>query len=93
MSRIFAANLLLKAATASGNTWNNDVMDDVYLIASDSDLWPISNSIYDLPAGVDVVVLNAFCCGTFRHRTETHRMIPVANVGARIATWRKLTFR
>jgi len=68
-------------------------MDDVYLITSDADLWPISSSIYDLPAGVDVLALNAFCCGTFRHRSETYRMMPMANIGARVATWRNLTVR
>ena len=93
VSRIFAANLLLKAATASGNGWNDDVMDDVYLLTSDADLWPISRSIYDLPDGVDVLSLNAFCCGTFKHGASTYQMVPMANVGARIATWRNLTHR
>jgi len=93
VSRIFAANLLLKAATASGNGWTRDVMDNVYLVTSDADLWPISSSIYDLPDGVDVLSLNAFCCGMFKHGTSMHQMVPMANVGARIATWRNLTHR
>jgi len=93
VSRIFAANLLLKAVTAGGNEWNRDVMDNVYLVTSDADLWPISSSAYDLPDGVDVLSLNAFCCGTFKHLTNMHRTVPVANVGARVATWRNLTHR
>ena len=94
VSRIFAANLLLKAATAvSENEWNRDVMDNVYLVTSDADLWPISSSAYDLPDGVDVLSLNAFCCGTFKHGTSMYQMVPMANIGARVATWRNLTHR
>jgi len=93
VSRIFAANLLLKAATAGGIEWNHDAMDNLYLVTSDADLWPISSSAYDLPDGVDVLSLNAFCCGTFKHGNKTYQMIPMANIGARAATWRNLTDR
>ena len=91
VSRIFAANLLLKAANAGGNGWNRDVIDNVYLVTSDADLWPISSSVYDLPDGVDVLSLNAFCCSSFKHGTRTYQMLPMSNIGARIATWRQLT--
>jgi len=92
VSRIFAANLLPNAATADENRWTpSNVLDDVYLVTSDTDLWPISDSAYTLPDGVDVLSLNAFCCGTFQHRSQTYRMVPLANVGARLATWRNLT--
>jgi len=94
VSRIFAANLLPNAATAGGNRWTpSNVMDDVYLVTSDADLWPISDGAYALPDGVDVLSLNAFCCGTFQHRAETYRMLPLANIGARMAIWRNLTHR
>ena len=93
VARIFAANLLLKAAIAGGNWSNRDVMDNVYLVTSDADLWPISSSVYDLPDGVDVLSLNAFCCSSFKHGTRTYQMLPMANIGARIATWRQLTHR
>jgi len=89
VSRVFAANLLMKAASES----ESDVMDSVYLMTTDADLWPISSSAYDLPAAVDLLSLNSFCCGNFTHGTETYRMIPMANIGARIATWRNLTDR
>jgi len=87
VSRIFAANLLMKSG------WNRDVMNNVYLVTSDADLWPISDNFYDIPDGVDVVSLNAFCCGQFRHRKRMYRMVAMSNVGARIATWRALTHR
>ena len=94
VSRIFAANLLAYAATVSGNGWTaRDSTDDFYLVTSDTDLWPISDSAYTLPDGVDVLSLNAFCCGTFQHRSQTYRMVPLANIGARLATWRNLTHR
>ena len=93
VSRIFAANLLEKAAAVGGNGWDCDVMDDVYLVTSDADLWPISGSAYDLPAGVDVLSLNAFCCSTFQHNSKTYMMISMANTGARVSTWQNLTSR
>ena len=94
VSRIFSANLLAYAATAGGNGWTaGDSADDLYLVTSDADLWPISDSAYNLPDGVDVLSLNAFCCGTFQHRTNTYRMVPLANIGARLAIWRNLTDR
>jgi len=93
VSRIFAANLLLKAATASEKDVSQQLTDNVYLVTSDADLWPISYGAYNLPDGVDLLSLNAFCCGTFQHRVQTYRMVPMANVGATFSTWRNLTYR
>jgi len=93
VSRIFAANMLLDAASLGETGWSRDVMDNLYLLTSDADLWPISSSAYHLPDGINVLSLNAFCCGTFKHGAETCRMIPMANVGARVVTWRNLTNR
>jgi len=93
VSRIFATNLLVKATTTSGSEWKHDAMDNLYLVTGDADLWPISSSAYDLPDGVDVLSLNAFCCGTFKHGMNMYQMIPMANIGARVATWRNLTYR
>ena len=95
---MFAGNLLLAAATAVSGTERNreDVvvaMDNLYLVTSDADLWPISSSAYDLADGVDVLSVNAFCCGTFKHGTHVYQMIPMANIGARATTWRNITHR
>jgi len=68
-------------------------MDHLYLVTNDADLWPISSSAYDLPDGVDVLSLNSFCCGTFKHRDQVYQMIPMANIGARASIWRTLTHR
>jgi len=93
VSRIFAANLLLNSAIASGSKLSRDAMDNLYLVTSDADLWPISSSVYDLPDGVDVLSLNSYCCGSFKHGTQTYHMLPMANIGARLATWQRLTYR
>jgi len=70
-----------------------DLIDNTYLLTSDADIWPIYADIYRLPAGRDVLSLNSECCGTFSHRNVVYRMLPMANVGMRIATWRRLTRR
>jgi len=93
VSRIFAANLLLKSVIASGSELSPDAVEDLYLVTSDADLWPISNSTYDLPDGVEVLSLNSYCCGKFKHGTQMYQMMPMANIGARLATWQRLTYR
>jgi len=93
VSRVFAANLVQKATIDSGKRWDFDSMGEVYMVTTDADLWPISNSTYDLPTAVDVVSLNALCCGSFRRHSAKYRMIPMSNIGARISTWQSLTNR
>ena len=73
--------------------WNSVDMDNVYMVTTDADLWPIASNVYNLPDGMDVLSLNAYCCGTFKHGTMTYRMLPMSHIGARIATWRSLTYR
>jgi len=77
----------------AGNKWNSDVMDNIYLMTTDADLWPISRNIYNLPDNVDVLCTNAFHSGIFQHHRVTYRMLSIATIGARIGTWRKITYR
>jgi len=70
-----------------------DLIDDAYLLTTDADIWPIYGAIYRLPPGHDVVALNSDCCGAFSHRGVEYRMLPMANVGMRVRTWRRLTRR
>jgi len=72
---------------------NRDAIRRAYLLTSDTDLWPISRVIYDLPADRDVLSLNAFCCKPFEHKRKSYHMIPMSNIGARISTWRNLSDR
>jgi len=92
VSRIFIANIL-RARAAVANRQRADLIDDTYLLTSDADIWPIYGDVYRLPAGHDVISLNSECCGAFSHRNVAYRMLPMANVGMRVRTWRRLTRR
>jgi len=92
VSRIFIANIL-RARAAVANRQRADVIDDTYLLTSDADIWPIYGDVYRLPAGHDVLSLNSECCGAFSHRNVAYRTLPMANVGMRVRTWRRLTRR
>jgi len=92
VSRIFIANIL-RARAAVANRHRADVIDDTYLLTSDADIWPIYGQVYRLPAAHDVLSLNSDCCGAFSHRNVAYRMLPMANVGMRVRTWRRLTRR
>jgi len=92
VSRIFIANVL-RARTAVANRQRPDVIDNTYLVTSDADIWPIYGDVYRLPRGRDILSLNSECCGAFSHRNVEYRMLPMANVGVRIGTWRRLTRR
>ena len=93
VSRVFAANLLLKAAKASESKWTHEDMDKMYLVTSDADLWPISRSAYDLPNGVDLLLTDAYSCRKFKRGNEYYQMITMSNIGARFSTWRNITNR
>ena len=92
VSRIFIANIL-RARAAVANRQRADVIDDTYLLTSDADIWPIYGAVYRLTAAHDVLSLNSDCCGAFSHRNVAYRMLPMANVGMRVRTWRRLTRR
>lgn len=63
---------------------------DDYLITSDADVWPIQPQSFLLPESKDILVLNAFCCGVFKHKAQEYSMHPMSNIGANAETWRKL---
>jgi len=92
VSRLFVANIL-HARAAVANRRRTDVIDDTYLLTSDADIWPINGEVYRLPAAHDLLSLNSECCNPFSHHNITYRMLPIANVGMRIRTWRRLTRR
>ena len=92
VSPIYAANLLAAAETVGGSGWNRDVMDYVYLLTSDVDVWPISSGIYNLPAKFDMLLLNEVS-GTFEHEGVTYQLMSATNIGARVGTWRNISYR
>lgn len=85
VSRLFAANILKKKFQ------DQPGINDVYLLTTDSDIWPINGSIYQLPDSFNILTLNSDCCPPFTHRNVKYRMFPMTNIGARIRTWGKLT--
>ena len=70
----------------------NDLNPEDYLITSDSDLWPINADKYELPPGKSLLSTFAFCCGYFNFKGKRYRMLPLANIGARVSTWREIMF-
>ena len=87
VSRLFIANFIRSHFSHS------DSIDDIYVITSDADLWPIDGAAYRLPVGKDVMSLNAYCCGSFEHNGSSYRMLPLSNIGMKIRTWYQVTHR
>ena len=80
VSRLFAASVL-----------RDLLRDDDYLITSDSDLWPINSSIYELKSPpYKIVNTNSDCCGYFDFNGTTYKMLPMCSTGASTATWLEL---
>ena len=68
----------------------NDSSDTV-LVTSDADIWPVNDTIYNLPSGrMSIKSINAFCCGFFLHNGTDYRELPMSNIIANVATWRKM---
>lgn len=82
VARIFAANIL--RSTFRG-------IDDVYMVTSDADIWPIYGDVYNLPRGKRILSLNSDCCSPFNHRGTSYKMLPMANIGMTVRTWRQIT--
>ena len=62
-----------------------------YIISSDADLWPLADATYyHLYPGKHILSLNAMCCGHFDHRGRQYRMLPMANIGMNVTTWRQV---
>ncbi len=67
-----------------------DGKQDTYILTSDADLWPLKAASYYLPDGKSILSLNSECCGQFIHKTKTFKMIPMANIGMSVRTWRNV---
>ncbi|ESO03870.1 hypothetical protein HELRODRAFT_172894 [Helobdella robusta] len=80
--RIFTGNIIISHFPNA---------NDVYLMTSDSDMWPLNEEIYMMPANKTILSINSNCCSPFRHRGQTYKMFPLANVAMDIKTWCQLT--
>jgi hypothetical protein len=52
------------------------VHDDDDILTGDSDLMPLKPSEYQPTKGTDGFIFNAFCCGSFKRRGRSYRMLP-----------------
>lgn len=82
VARIFAANIL--RSTFRG-------IDNVYMVTSDADIWPIYGDVYNLSPGKRILSLNSDCCAPFNHRRTSYKMLPMANIGMTVRSWRQIT--
>ena len=83
--RLFASNFIPELS-------NLDVTD-VYLVTSDADLWPLQNTIHDLPTNKSILSTNSNCCGIFKQHGQIYKMLPMAYVGMNVKTWLEVTKR
>ena len=70
--RLFVSNFIPELS-------NLDV-NDVYLVTSDADLWPLQNTILDLPTNKSILSTNSNCCGIFKQHGQIYKMLPMASV-------------
>ena len=80
ISRLFAAD---------SDFFRTKSSEDVYLVTSDADLFPLQN-IYDLPdPGYDVRVTDKLQVGRFLHQRDNieYDMFALSSIGMRISTW------
>ena len=69
----------------------NTLSDDVNLITSDADLWPLKKDIYLPPKGVKVIrSTNSACCGHFKYRNMMVRMLPMSTVEMTVKVWKEV---
>ena len=83
--RLFVANFIPELSNLG--------VDDVYLVTSDADLWPLQKEYYDLSINKSVLSTNSDCCGTFKHNDQAYKMLPMANIGMKVKKWLKVTKR
>ena len=81
VSRIFTPVIL-------ANVMN--ISMDTYVITTDSDLWPITSTLYTLPSNKDILSTNSNCCRAFAHKGKKYKMLPMANIGMKVSSWVKL---
>ncbi|CAF0760966.1 unnamed protein product [Brachionus calyciflorus] len=66
------------------------IMDNDYVITSDSDLIPIKKEYYQVRNFDDITVWNSECCGYFTHKNESIKMYPVSHIGMKKSNWKKV---
>ena len=85
VSRLFVSSFIPESSNLG--------VDDVHLVTTDADLWPLQKEYYDLPTNKSILSTNSDCCGTFKHNDQAYKMLPMANIGMNVKTWLNVTKR
>ena len=77
VSRLFASMLV---------GWND--LDNVFLMISDVNMWPVNAGGYEVPYGKNILNLNSDFGEHFIHDNETYTMYPSCNIGMTTKLWK-----
>ena len=72
---------------------DNLVGEQDFIITSDTDLYPIRSSYYNhrlIDTNDQIIVWNAYCCGSFEHNKQKYTMYPLGHVGMKKYMWKKV---
>ena len=67
------------------------VNDEDFVITSDADIIPFDKKYYySFKAESDIVLWNAYCCGSFDFKGKQYTMYPLSHIGMRKKHWRQV---
>ena len=72
---------------------NDIVGEQDFIITSDTDLYPIKSSYYNhrlIDMNDQIIVWNAYCCGSFEHNNQKYTMYPLGHVGMKKYMWKRV---
>jgi hypothetical protein len=69
---------------------NEIVKENDYIITTDSDLIPVSNSYFNFYNTKAITVLNAYCIGFVDRKRKKYEMFPMAYIGMRKWQWKEV---
>lgn len=61
-----------------------------FIITSDSDLYPISSTYFNIENSDSIVVWNGFCCGTFKYENKNYEVYPISSIGMKKWQWQQV---
>jgi hypothetical protein len=67
------------------------ISDEDFVITSDTDIIPFDKSYYfGFKPESDIVLWNAYCCGSFEFQGDTYDMYPLSHIGMRKKHWKQV---
>ncbi len=67
------------------------VRDEDFVITSDTDIIPYNKTYYySFKAESDIVIWNAYCCGSFNFKGDKYTMYPLSHIGMVKKNWKKV---